>query len=276
MKYKVPLKVLIIILLVNNIGCEFNKKNESELLEDDVNVSDGSFDLLEKEKSVVYDQEQFTFHGSETLNEDLYINARNVNFKSNSRLKLSKYNLTVEAETVVFHEGSSLVGYDSDDFNSCRKHGNNSGSVSVDAVSVTGSTYVELVGQNAGLASGIYHPRNGLKYQTSDREVRGGRYINKGCYILSKGYNRDEWIAKNPPKNGGKAGKLNLIFENNDLSVETSNRRSLGSFKGRLEGRSGTLSWWSDIHPVAGKDGDTPIVCFYVFDEYLCNEDGRI
>lgn len=252
-------KFLIGLCLTLFTGCEFKK---DENLSNNSNIES----LGESKSKTTFNQDQFTFSRDLNLDDDLFISARNVVFRPDSKVILNRYNMRIEAETVTFGEGSSLVGYEKRDYAECRTHGHSSGSIEIQTNILEGSVYLELVGQHAGQSSS-YHKDDAIygPLRNEDELFVGYPYYNSKCHLIGEYLD----TAENFKRNGGKSGWLDIIAQDySNFDFKISSRFSHGSYRSVWDYKSGNVGAIRYIS--RGLDGDKSRVCFLIDDEFLC------
>lgn len=241
-----------LIVSLQLLGCGESFKNEDTV--EDVMV------LAEEDHG--YELDNYFFTGNQALGKDKVINANKVVFYDDSRLKIRNFNLTIEANEIVFQEGSKIIGFEESETANCSTNGKHSGDLSINAKEISGKITVDLKGENSGIF-GYYVTSN--EPLVSSHKNRDGYFYQQNCPTKFN----IEWQELDPlyksPTNGGDSGDVYIDEANKEfMGITFINSVSLGSPNLRVEIRAKNQKANIDI-----KEGEKGKIGKYC---YLLNE----
>lgn len=234
----------------------------------EVGTPNSDTNLVEDEENR-YERLEHSFRGNLNLKEDLFISAKRIYFRSGSRVKINQFKFILEAESIVFESGSSVVAYNENEYASCKTNGKNAGLVEVYAESISGNTLIDLAGQHAGQIGYYHDQRLSEPIHTSHKPIqRGSQTVYLGCQTYVRGYPKDVPDLFIPKVSGEPGALLIEAIDHSNFNPQVSNRRPHGSYAAIIEGRGKNVSWTREA--LKGPDGQSGEVCFKISGEYLC------
>jgi hypothetical protein len=255
-------------ILLMGCGGSFKKAVDEEIEEQNpVVLDDSEEDIIEEESE--FEIKEHVFNTRTRLSEDLNIRAERVVFPSGSYIELGQFDINISANSVEFNSGVVIIGFEEFDYNECFKNGEASGSLTIQAESISGSPVIELAGQDAGLAGMYLLSSSGKQLDKAHTKRMSLHEVYENeCLNSFNGIPSDMGIYRES-YSGGNGGKIQLNFLPTEVFIPSiSIRVSHGSYEAVVDVGNGRVS--GSIVNKEGAPGTPTKLCYLVSGEELC------